>query len=67
MKANLLRAEIVARNMTVASLSEAIGMKQKTMYNKMNGGSQFTVDEAVRICDALKIVDEAKKVQIFLS
>lgn len=67
MKANLLRAEIVARDMTIASLAEAIGMKLKTMYNKMNGGSQFTVDEAVRICDVLKISDDEKKVHIFLT
>lgn len=67
MKANLLRAEIVARDMTIASLAEAIGMKLKTMYNKMNGGSQFTVDEAVRICDVLNISDDEKKVHIFLT
>ena len=67
MKANLLRAEIAANDMTVASLSKAVGMKPKTMYNKMNGTSQFTVDEVVRICAVLKIVDAAKKVLIFLT
>lgn len=67
MKANLLRAEIVANDMTIASLSKAVGMKTKTMYNKMNGSSQFTVDEVIKICAALKIVDAAKKVHIFLS
>ena len=67
MKANLLRSEIVANDMTVSSLAEAIGMKPKTMYNKMNGVSQFTIDEVIKICAALKIVDAAKKVLIFLT
>ena len=67
MRANLLRSEIVAKDMTVTSLAEAIGMKPKTMYNKINGTSQFTVDEVIRICAALKIVDATKKVSIFLS
>ena len=67
MRANLLRSEIVANDMTVTSLAEAIGMKPKTMYNKMNGSSQFTIDEAVKICSVLKIVDASKKCLIFLS
>ncbi len=67
MKANLLRSEIVANDMTVASLAEAIGMKPKTMYNKINGNSHFTVDEVVRICDVLKIADAAKKPLFFLT
>ena len=67
MRANLLRSEIVANNMTITSLAESVDMKPKTMYNKMNGTSQFTVDEVIKICEALRITDAAKKCLIFLS
>ena len=67
MRANLLRSEIVANNMTVTSLAESVDMKPKTMYNKMNGTSQFAVDEVIKICEVLKITDAAKKCLIFLS
>lgn len=67
MQANLLRGEIVAAGKTVASVAEEIGMKTKTMYNKMNGQSQFTVDEAESLCAVLHITDPAKKCSIFLS
>ena len=67
MRANLLRSEIVANNMTVTSLAESVDMKPKTMYNKMNGTSQFTIDEVIKICEVLKITDAAKKCLIFLS
>lgn len=67
MRANLLRSEIIANNMTVTSLAETVDMKPKTLYNKINGTSQFTVDEVVKICDALRINDAAKKCLIFLS
>lgn len=67
MRANLLRGEIVSQGMTVTSLAEAIDMKPKTLYNKLNGNSQFTVDEAIKICNVLNINDAGKKASIFLS
>ena len=67
MQANLLRGEIVSKGMTVKSLADAIGMKHKTLYNKINGSSQFTVDEAIEICTVLKIDDGSKKASIFLT
>lgn len=67
MQANLLRAEIVANEKTVTSLADEVGMKPKTMYNKINGQSQFTVDEVIKICSVLRIKDPVKKCLIFLS
>ena len=67
MQANLLRGEIISKGMTVKTLADAIGMKPKTFYNKLNGTSQFTVDEAIEICAVLKIEDGAKKAFIFLT
>lgn len=66
MKANVLRGEIVAHGMTVSSLAEAIKMRPKTLYNKLNGNSQFTIDEAVEICRVLEITDANRKAFIFL-
>lgn len=67
MQANLLRGEIVSKGMSVASLAEAIGMKPKTMYNKLNGNSQFTIEEAKAICSVLDIQGAEKKASIFLN
>lgn len=67
MKANLLRAELVARDMQITSLAETMGVNPQTLYNKISGRTQFTVDEAVQICDILGIVDNEKKASIFLT
>lgn len=67
MQLNLLRGEIASHNMTANMLATTIGMKPKTLYNKLNGNSAFTVDEANKICEALQIEDVNKRVAIFLS
>ena len=67
MQSNLLRGEIISKGMTVKMLADTIGMKPKTFYNKLNGTSQFTVDEAIKICDVLQIYDGSKKAIIFLT
>ena len=67
MQANLLKAEIVANEKTIPSLADEVGIKPKTMYNKINGQSQFTVDEVKRICSVLRIEDPVKKCLIFLT
>lgn len=67
MKTNLLRAEIVARGLTMSQVAAGINLHKNTFSQKMTGKVQFNTDEIMRLCDFLDITDPAKKVAIFLS
>lgn len=51
---NLL-AEIARKGLSIAEASRAIGISRNTLYFKMGGKSEFTLDEAVKIKDMLQI------------
>lgn len=53
----LLKAEMVKANVTRDALSEHLGVSYSTLTQKINGKRQFTVDEAVKICQVLHIED----------
>lgn len=67
MKANLLKAEMAARGMSLRELAEKADISRSTLSAKMNGQRSFDTDEAVRICEILSITDNQRKVEIFLS
>ena len=48
-----LRAELARKDMSIPQLAELTGIKTTTLYDKYNGRSAFTLDEAVLIRDAL--------------
>ncbi len=48
-----LRAEIARQNLSVAGLAKLIGMKQSTMSDKYHGRSNFSLDDAIKIKEAL--------------
>ena len=48
-----LRAELARKNMSIPQLAELTGIKTTTLYDKYNGRSDFTLDEAVKIRDCL--------------
>ena len=48
-----LRAELARRNMSIPQLAELVGMKTTTLYDKYNGRTAFTLEEAVKIRDML--------------
>lgn len=48
-----LRAELARKNMSIPQLAELTGIKTTTLYDKYNGRSAFSLDEAVLIRDAL--------------
>lgn len=66
MKANLLRAEIAAKDMSQREVAERAKISRSAFSAKINGQRPFDTDEVVRICDVLEIVDNARKVEIFL-
>lgn len=64
---NLLRGAIVKKGFTQELLAEMIGMSSNTLSSRINGLSFFNTDEIDRICQALDIVEDSEKVDIFLS
>ena len=50
-----LRAEIARRGVTLSQLAEVIGVTLQTMSKKINGGSEFTLNEAYAIKDFLGV------------
>ena len=63
----LLIGEIAKAGETRRSLAEQIGISETSLGNKINGKRDFTVAEAIRICEILHITDNAAKAQIFLA
>lgn len=50
----ILRAEMVKNGITVAQLASQIGVAEKTLRNKINGDTDFTLKEAQKIRIILK-------------
>lgn len=63
----LLKIAIFRAGMTQERLAEAIGISANTLSSRMNGTSCFDTDEIDKICDALAIVDNNEKADIFLA
>lgn len=61
-----LLAAMVEAGQTQKSLAQRIGISTNSMSHKVNGGNQFTIEEATAICDVLNITDDATRAQIFL-
>lgn len=55
MKYAKLRGKIYAKFRTQGEFADAIGMDRATLSGKMNGRTQWTLDEVARACDVLGI------------
>jgi len=64
---NLLRSAIARAGMTQEKLAEAIGISSNTLSAKLLGKRYFDTEEIDKICDALSIVDNNEKADIFLA
>lgn len=67
MKSNLLRSAIVANGMTVEDVAKQLGITRNTMYKRLNGHSEFSIADVVKLCEMLNIRDNKQKADIFLS
>jgi plasmid maintenance system antidote protein VapI len=67
MQGNLLRAEIAAQGLSCREVAERANISRSAFSAKINGQRPFDTDEAVRVCNVLGIVDNRKKVEIFLT
>lgn len=64
---NLLKGLIVSKGYSQRTLAPVVGISINALCSKINGRSEFTVDEADRICKVLGITDPSDKCSIFLS
>lgn len=62
-----LKGRMAECGITQSVLAKTIGISSNTMTNKMSGKRDFNLGEIDRICDALCIVDNELKAQIFLA
>ncbi len=67
MRRNLLKAKIVENGLTMEELADKISVSRTTLFYKMSGKTQFTLDEVVKICDVLNIRTPEEKTNIFLA
>lgn len=65
--AQMLKGAIAEAGYTQARLAEKLEMSVNTLSSKISGKTKFTVDEATLICKVLNIVDDTRKVHIFLT
>ncbi len=50
-----LRKRMYAKKISGKRLAERVGMANSSMSRKLNGKSEFTVSEAIRVCNALEM------------
>lgn len=67
MNRNLLKAKIVENGITMDKLANLLDMNRVTLYAKMAGKSQFSIEEVIQACNILGIESAEEKVKIFLS
>ncbi len=67
MNRNKLVGAIASAGLTNGKVAEKIGMSKNAFSAKLNGKSFFNTDEVERICSVIGIVDDAEKVDIFLT
>lgn len=59
-KFNTLRAEVMRRGLTISQFAEIIKMNKPTLSNKLNGHSDFTLSECLKIKAALNFNDSVE-------
>lgn len=59
MQANKLKSYMALRGETIKSLAATIGIASKTLSEKINGKSDFTLNEAEKLIQILGIDDPA--------
>ena len=57
MQTNKLKSYMALHGQTIVALAESVGIASKTMSEKINGKSDFTVREAKMVTELLEIED----------
>lgn len=66
MNANKLKGKIVERGLNVAKTADLIDIHKSSFYRKLNGFDTFTVNEAVKLKEALGLTN-LEALDIFLT
>lgn len=66
MGSNILRGKIVENGYTIQQLAQKIGISKSAFYRRVNDTDRFTIGEANRIKDVLKLTNE-EICQIFIN
>ena len=66
MKVNILRGKLAEAGITQRDLAGKLSLSVTSMSRKMNGLNEFTLNEAVQICNVLNL-DDADKLRIFFA
>ena len=64
---NKLKGAIKEAGYTQEEVAKKLGIDRKSFNRKVNGKSDFWIKEVIDLCDILKIGDNNKKFEIFLS
>jgi len=57
----LLRKKIDESGMTMVAIASKSGILRETLYNRLNGKSDFSVSEMVALCDTLHLQNEDRE------
>ena len=66
MNVQLLKAKMVEKGITQASLATKRGCTLNTFNRMLNGHIKMTIDDALFLCDELDIIEDSEKCKIFL-
>lgn len=61
-----LKEEIKKAGYTQVRLAEELEITQNSLSSKITGKSEFTLSEAIKICECLNITDISKRAELFL-
>ena len=60
---NVLKGEMAKYGVTITKLSEATGISKGALCNKLNGKTDFTLSEVIRILNFFNALGEAHTVE----
>ena len=63
----LLRKAINGRGLKMGHIAEQLGVARYTLLRKMKGETEFSVDEAKKLCEIAGISDPAEMAKIFFA
>lgn len=64
MNMELLQKKIDESGLKNYFIAEKVGIDRVSLYNKLNGKTEFTMTEIIKLCEVLRLSD-SEKVKIF--
>lgn len=64
MNMELLQKKIDESGLKNYFIAEKVGIDRGSLYNKLNGKTEFTMTEIIKLCEVLRLSD-SEKVKIF--